>query len=297
MYARKSTQALKFFYSILLVYTLLCFASIFAIPAAKDQFGNWQGLASSKNGLGQISLISFIIFIIHFARNRKLTKILDFIAIILAFLLLIGSHSSTALLTLIILAILWFLFNVDDLFASIGLKKTVSITIITFSIVFVVLVLYFIPELLQPILGAAGKDLTLTGRLELWSDVWQYTKHYIIRGTGFRSFWVVDSPRMAEFYQEYVWIPIQAHNGYLDIINEVGLVGIGLFLIIIINYFNKLASYDVSQIWKWFAIMTIIINITESTFISPTSVTGVMFIFAYVALFTENEKNKNRNYD
>ncbi len=83
-----------------------------------------------------------------------------------------------------------------------------------------------------------GKDLTLTGRTELWADIFRIAKTHLLFGCGFQGFWVVDALNIQALYQVYVWIPIQAHNGYLDILNETGLVGLTLFIIAVINFFR-----------------------------------------------------------
>jgi O-antigen ligase len=101
---------------------------------------------------------------------------------------------------------------------------------------------------------------------------------------------VVDTLRFEELTNMWHDIITQAHNGYLDIINEVGLIGSILFLLVLINGFINLQKVKPAKIWKWFILVAIIINFSESTFIITRSYTGVMFIFSYLTIFTDKLK-------
>ena len=99
---------------------------------------------------------------------------------------------------------------------------------------------------------------------------------------------------MLQLYQIYVWLPNEAHNGYLDIFNEVGLVGFGIFILIIINYFFNLNKLYNPTSWKWFIIATLIINLQESTIFRIGHLAGAMFVIAYLVLFWQlNNQEKN----
>jgi O-antigen ligase len=110
--------------------------------------------------------------------------------------------------------------------------------------------------------------------------------HFFI-GCGFAGFWTIENPDLIRLYETFVWLPNQAHNGYLDILNETGLIGLSIFLIAVITYFIKLSRIRSQFIWKWFVIAALIINLQETTLFRMNIFTGVLFIFSYLALFAE----------
>ena len=306
LYSKNSEESIKIFYYIFAAYVIVSLATVFTVPMARNAAGYWRGIHTDKNGFAQITLISLIFFCIHFSKSVSLkNKTIDLFLIIISFTLLIGARSSTALLTFIILLSLWILLQIDKFFEPIGIRKTISILLTMFGTVLVLSILFFVPEKLEAIIGVTGKDLTFTGRVDIWKDIWGYVQTHFLWGAGFRGFWVINSPRLEEFYQIYIWLPIQSHNGYLDILNEIGAIGAALFLMVLINYFLNMSKMKINQVWKWFVFAPIILNITETTFITPKSVTGVMFIFSYLALFKDslmleeaervNEKSKHNS--
>lgn len=97
-------------------------------------------------------------------------------------------------------------------------------------------------------------------------------------------------------YSTYVWLPRQANNGYIDILNELGIIGSMLFAFVLINYFVNLTRLKQEHLWRWFVFAMIIINVTESSILRPRSVTSVMFIFSYFALFTDLLKSEKSEF-
>jgi hypothetical protein len=105
---------------------------------------------------------------------------------------------------------------------------------------------------------------------------------------------------MQTLFDEFPWLPNQSHLGYLDILNETGIVGISIFIIMLIYYFRNLSMLKKEHFWKWFIIITLIINFTESTLFGPHMLTGILFIFSYIALYVESvkvNKRDNISYD
>jgi len=88
------------------------------------------------------------------------------------------------------------------------------------------------------VVRALGRDPTLTGRTEIWSDVIQMARNPI-GGTGFETFWL--APRVEEFYRIYGGISrtSEAHNGYIEVYLNLGVIGVGLVALIIGHGYHK----------------------------------------------------------
>jgi O-antigen ligase len=86
-----------------------------------------------------------------------------------------------------------------------------------------------------------GRDPTLTDRTIIWNTLLSLHTNSLI-GTGYESFWL--GPRLQQVWQVVAGIN-EAHNGYLDIYLNLGLIGV-VFLVAFL-----IASY--ATIWKKFA--------------------------------------------
>jgi O-antigen ligase len=76
------------------------------------------------------------------------------------------------------------------------------------------------------VLEASGRDATFTGRTGLWTTLLQEPINPLL-GVGYSSFWAGE--RLERFWAMYPTSPpIEAHNGYLEIYLNLGLVGLSL---------------------------------------------------------------------
>ncbi len=292
LHFKTSDDFIKVFKYILGFYVILSLISVFTVAGAKESYGAWRGLAKSKNLLGQIALFSILIWFASLRDKTILKRLFNFFMLLLSLILLIGSHSFTDELTLFILFLSWIGLFFDKYFNVITNKKILFTIIIFWSVGFVITILFVDPRWIGDFFSISGKNLTLTGRTEIWSDIFNIAKKHIIYGCGFQGFWVIGSPLTDQLYQKYIWIPLQAHNGYLDILNETGIIGLVLFIFTFIQYFKNLVHYNKPHFWIWIVVSAIIINITESTFIRPQLVPGVMYIFGYLALMSDVFKDE-----
>jgi O-antigen ligase len=78
--------------------------------------------------------------------------------------------------------------------------------------------------------GDSG-DATLTGRVPLWQECADYAAEHWLLGFGYKSFW---SPkRILQVSDNQGWSIMAAHNGYLETVLNVGVVGLALFGVIL----------------------------------------------------------------
>ena len=76
------------------------------------------------------------------------------------------------------------------------------------------------------ILEASGRDATFTGRTGLWETLLEEPINPLI-GVGYASFWLGE--RLTKFWDMYPNSPpIEAHNGYLEVYLNLGLIGVCL---------------------------------------------------------------------
>ena len=92
-----------------------------------------------------------------------------------------------------------------------------------------VLVLAILNEffsLQSAVIQASGRDATLTGRTGIWETVLSESNSALF-GTGYASFWL--GARLQRIWDLYPNTPLlQAHNGYLEIYLNLGMIGVAL---------------------------------------------------------------------
>ncbi len=288
LYIQSEKQLLGILKRILSVYLILSILSVMFIPGAIDiKFMTWRGLASHKNHLGQVSLLNAMIwfYCLRIASTQR-ERIIAFGMLIIALALLFGAESMTGILTLTIItglaALMWFNHR---LFKSAAIGRFLSLSSLAAVAAVVLSIIYLAPDLLDSMASGAQRDMTFTGRTFLWSAISYEIANHFWFGCGFAGFWIVENTAVMDIYQQFVWLPKQSHMGYLDIINETGMVGFGFFLAAICWYCRNLLRLNREFFWKWVVLAVLIMNFLETTIFRPGQLSGAMFIFAYLQLY------------
>jgi O-antigen ligase len=131
-----------------------------------------------------------------------------------------------------------------------------------------------------------GRNSTLTGRTDIWAAL--LTVHINpVLGTGFESFWLGE--RLT-----YLWtFPIvngitEAHNGYLEMYLNLGIVGVALLAVLIWTGFRNVLRLlernpDEGRLRLGYFVIAMIYNFTEAGFRS-TDLIWIGFILAVTSL-------------
>ena len=82
-------------------------------------------------------------------------------------------------------------------------------------------------------LGRFEEISTLTGRLPLWRLVWEDSREIRWLGAGYGAFWSTN--RTFSLAGTLEWFPRHSHNAYLETIVDLGFVGLGLLLGLIVT--------------------------------------------------------------
>jgi exopolysaccharide production protein ExoQ len=113
---------------------------------------------------------------------------------------------------------------------------------------------------------AMGRDTTLTGRTQLWSYVLDMIVDPLF-GTGFESFWLGD--RVETIWRLYWWRPNQAHNGYIEVFLNLGVIGLGLLAVLMISTYRRIAHGfrdhpEAAALSLAYFVVAIVYNFTEA---------------------------------
>jgi O-antigen ligase len=135
------------------------------------------------------------------------------------------------------------------------------------------------------VLEAMGRTPTLTGRTELWGELKDMTVNPLF-GTGFESFWL--GTRLEHIWSLHWWHPTEAHDGYFEVLLNLGWMGLVLLgIVAITGYRNilKLLDLDPSngRIRLAYFVAAIAYNYTESA-IRTLDPVWFMFVLSVFAL-------------
>jgi O-antigen ligase len=283
-------ERMKHFKYIVYPYLIISIISVLFIPGAIDfDFGTWRGIAHTKNLLGQASLMCIILCYIYFRfANSIRGKCLVIPYLVLSLTLLIGSQSATALLSFVFFIVVGSILWLDKLSETLGIGH-IFVFLVALTVLGIIgLIVYLDPDIIVLIPEAFGKDMSFTGRIDLWEYIFNQSKEHLFIGAGFDGFWVMENENLMNFYRKIGWFPFQAHNGYLDILNETGLVGLFLFFMMIIHYFINLINHKTLHPWKWIIIIVLIMNFMETSLFRP-KLLYALFVFSYLSLYWEKE--------
>ena len=248
----------------------------------------WTGVTGQKNELGRLCMVSifFISWVLYHRGRGRLEPAgryllwADGFIVVLAGYLLWGSNSVTSLATLIVGV---------AMYAAMQWLRSVKLRAPGKALSAAVLVLIAYGTSV-PFLGGSdvaqftsllGRDTTLTGRTEVWADVLPAREQRPILGYGFGSFWT-DARR--ELYD----IPT-AHNGYLDILLELGEVGLMLYCAWLLSCAKQLhrvlsSDYEWASVAICLLLMSLLYNVTESALNSLTDYITAMVVCVSFAL-------------
>lgn len=253
----------------------------------------WVGAAMHKNSLTQLcgASIFFLVWTLirrQQGRNIAATKhqtYVDFFILLLACWIMGGpyhsptySATSTSALVIGLLMLTGFLLYKKR--GSIPRPKLLTAFII-------VIIIYgtitpFIGKLtFVDISSVVGRAENLTGRAEVWQALTPVAMQCPIYGYGYKGFWTTNAREQFDISG--------SHNGYLDVILELGFVGLLLFTMFFIFNICKaqramIQNFDWGVFWICSLVMTLVGNITESslnTFDSRMMVVILCLTFAF----------------
>lgn len=273
-----------------IVVSIYLFFNLYAcrfIPAAIDPvFGTWRVMEVQKNWLAQNSLYCLLSSIVFFNFDKtRLTKLYDSLLILISVLIIYKAHSSTNLIAVVIIVFMGIVFQIESIFNNLGIGRSilglVFLFILTFSGIFVI----FSSEIFELIPGYFGKDMTMSGRTDIWKFAWNDIEKRIFLGYGFATYWIMGSSRLEVFASIFEGFKVnEAHNGYLEIMLQLGVVGFIFFLFLIITYAYRMLKLNNNLVILIFiSIMTL--NYTESVlFKVGLGITTFYFMATYVTL-------------
>jgi exopolysaccharide production protein ExoQ len=266
-------------------------------------YGYWMGettytgVAEDKNTLGAICLLFGIVSVWHLLNlvsnrrhimYRKRHVLVHIVIIAMVAYLLAIANSITALscmvlTTCVLLAIRWRVVARSQVMVHLLVLVTVAIPLC-------IAILGAFPNALH----ALGRNSTLTDRTLIWSWVIRLMPNRWV-GAGYGSFWLGHRLDVMITNVTHTWIPNQAHNGYLEIFINLGWVGVGLLMLVIVwGYLQLIRAWrqkrPASELMLAFFIIGVVSNISEASFFRNLVPVWLFFMIAITVPRLEEER-------
>ena len=264
------------------------------IGTAWDYLGNemWVGVTTHKNVLGQVAMIAGLYFLTEIMRKwrskswRSMSVWIYLLFLFMTLWVLRGSPSSrstTSAALFLIGALLLTAFNYLRSKAA-YIRRYLVLGVFLVSVLFLALTALSDQSLIDTALGASGRDSSLTGRTDLWTDLLRIASDNPILGVGYGSFWIGNTHGLWDIH---IWGPTQGHNGYLDVYVELGIIGLLILGGLIVSAYRSILSeftrnYDIAALRLTILTLIICHNFTESSFLRGT--VDLWFIFLVVVI-------------
>jgi exopolysaccharide production protein ExoQ len=246
-------------------------------PIPPDTRYYWHGLTTHKNQLGGIAGTATVFWI-----HAWLAKETSF------FKALAGGGSAVACLLLARSSTAWMATAFAVMFMLLlmrsppSLRRYMPYVVGAFALLvlaYALAVLRLVPGLdvlLLPITAMTGKDTTFTDRTTIWQVIENHIRLSPLLGTGYGGYWVGPFPTSASYvFLSILFIyPWESHNGYLDIVNDLGYVGIALligYIIVFIKQSLRLMQTSRTQAALYLGLMFqgLLANLSESGWFKP----------------------------
>lgn len=202
-------------------------SAVFVPSLGREDTGAFVGLHASKNTAGAISAMAILVWFFagRFLPEWRVTRVVVLLA---GFAFLVGTDSKTSFAALFvsggIAVILTGMARTGPLTVAVGLWLVLTLAAVAGFVVY----------LLTPtaVLTVLFGDATLTGRTDLWGFLWPFIEQHPWIGMGYQSLWLTGGVGVIERWSPSFlnWAVHQAHNGYLDLLLTIGIVGLGLLM-------------------------------------------------------------------
>lgn len=251
-------------------------------PGAFDADGHLRGVFYHKNAFGlflALTILTVLFRIIVLKRDWRPNAVL--LAALFGCLGL--SHSATPIVATC--AALVFLGVAAGLQRSRGLLLPIVIATTCLATIGLLLSLTGLADVVSEVLG---RDPTFSGRTAIWDFVIPMIGKRPWFGYGYGIFWLGEDSPASLFWYWTKQFELHSHDGYLQLLLDEGVVGLGLFLASLFSLVRRSVGLNgageaVLPLWiAAFAGFFLVCNITDTELWVPNSLLSTLYVWAIV---------------
>ena len=256
---------------------------VLALPSSgvhgAEHAGAWRGIMSQKNAFGQVMVYGsavFLVLAIADQANRRLAIGFLLFSMILAAM----STSVTSLIAMIVL------FTVAGGVCFVFRFRALAVLAVYLSIL--VGAGLAVAMIVDPgaVFGVLGRDATLTGRTDIWAPLMEKINERFWLGYGYNAFWHDPEGPAYEIRKLLQWAVPSAHNGWAELWLDLGILGVGAFLLTFAALLYQILSHvrvgmRDADLWPiLFIPLFVIFSFSESSILRHNDLAWVMYVIA-----------------
>ena len=192
--------------------------------------GKIQGLVGNSALLGFLALLGLIVFGVQLA-GAKRRRGLDVFWVVVAAVCVYLTRSATITVALVAVAVVALAIVAFRLARSGRARGLLYVLFAVVTAVLVVVGTVFRSQLLS----LMGKGDTLTGRTDIWASVTELAQQRPVFGWGWVSYWAPWAKPFDDLAFEGGVHQYQAHNAWLDLWLQLGVVGVVVFAALFVS--------------------------------------------------------------
>jgi exopolysaccharide production protein ExoQ len=199
--------------------------------------GCWTGFFGHKNPFSFQMANTASLWILYAVKERKYRYLSLFITLIALVGLQKGCSGASRILTVVLICLWSYLALIKKLPV-----KWAFLCFILFLVGSIGISILVLNNLEAIIVDGLKKDMTLTGRTDFWPLIIErINQNHPLFGYGVAGFWQswrgLENPAYGIIVVKSGFVPPHSHNGFIDLLCELGWVGLLLF---ILSFFNNI---------------------------------------------------------
>ena len=275
----------------LLAWTLaLVILSSFAIAILFPKYGvdhflhpgDWQGAFIQKNILARVMVFAILVF---YLVRQPLGYKVRWAGIAAAVVLLALSRSVTGAVVFCVIVSTLPLYRLWRARLTVAIPMLIAITIVVAGSALILTFSTTDPfQLLH-------RNSDLSGRFDLWNSVVIAIMKRPFLGYGFNGFWQGMAGESASVLMAVRWPVLHAHNGFLDLLLDLGLLGLGTFAVGYIALWWRAVELvrkvgGPVPVWLCsYLVFMFVYNLSESAILVQNDIFWVVYTATAVSLF------------
>jgi len=238
--------------------------------------GSFRGSFDHKNSLAKMMTLATAAFLC--AAGERRGRLLAVMLATVSFSLVVFAGSATGLVVVLTLVAIFPFLRL--LRADVRLVVVLGIA----AVLVLGIGALAVPQVVALLAPALGRDVTLTGRTEVWPVLIAMFLQRPWLGYGYSAFWSGDSTLGTS------WQPTQAHNGFLEVALALGLVGLVIFVVmyargvmralLLVRREGQAASFWPLMYFGY----VLLYNITEATVLGRNNILWVLFVSGLITV-------------
>ena len=246
-------------------------------------FGAWRGFFSHKNTFGLMMFFASLIYFVLALQDGQSRGIYWF-GFAVSVGLILASHSQTSFLSLVITC------GCTPFLRAIRWSGMLSKAFYISGFLFTAFSSYVIAINIERITAFFGRDATFTGRTDIWRDGFAMIMRQPWIGYGFGSEWVIEPWGFTPAWHPNLDHTLSLHNGYLELLAQVGWVGMVLYGIFFVFVFIRAVllvqrSKGMLEYWPlYYLIFFFVYNLFEGEILRQNNFIWIIFVVLSVWL-------------